>query len=61
LDGAHDRTALRDVLAGFVISGDLDVEEEGQPVREAIKIPELAEKMVEQHLPEIARHALLVG
>lgn len=60
LDGSHDRPALRDVLANLVLNGELELEADGQPVREAERVREFAEKTVEQQLPDLARHALLV-
>jgi methyltransferase-like protein len=61
LDGSRDRQALRDLLVELVLSEQLDVEAEGQPVREPEKVREIAAQTVEQQLAELARHALLIG
>ncbi|MCI0455927.1 MAG: class I SAM-dependent methyltransferase [Gemmataceae bacterium] len=61
LDGSRDRAALVAAVAELVQQGDLTVEQDGQPVRDAKQVRDLAAQTVEQHLTELARHALLVG
>jgi methyltransferase-like protein len=61
LDGTCDRKALPEVLVDLVQTGQLEVEAEGQPVRETDKVRDFAEQTVEQQLLQIARQALLVG
>jgi methyltransferase-like protein/SAM-dependent methyltransferase len=61
LDGSRDRAALVEALAAVVASGDLEIEQGDQPLRDAAKVREVLAESLEASLHRLAGSALLVG
>lgn len=61
LDGTNDRNALRIVLTALVSNGELQVEQDGEPVSDAEKLAELAEATIDKQLDQLARLSILTG
>jgi len=61
LDGQHDRSQLQDALAQLVTSGSLVIHEAGQAVKDPQRVGQILSQSLEQQLPQLARHALLVN
>jgi len=61
LDGRHDRSGLVAELAGLVQEGTLAVQKHGQPVRDAERVRGILTDAVDATLPQLARHALVIG
>jgi methyltransferase-like protein len=60
LDGSHDRPALIEGIAAAVSRGELNVEKDGQPVRDEKQLQEVIGQAVDRQLGILARNALLV-
>jgi methyltransferase-like protein/SAM-dependent methyltransferase len=61
VDGKNDKAALGTALRQKVVSGDLVVEAEGQPVTDENKLKEILHEAIDKHLNQFARSALLMG
>jgi hypothetical protein len=61
LDGTRDRTAILDAMAAAAEHGKLNVQEEGQPVRDADRARALLSTTIEPALAQLANMALLVA
>jgi methyltransferase-like protein/2-polyprenyl-3-methyl-5-hydroxy-6-metoxy-1,4-benzoquinol methylase len=61
LDGSRNRATLLHDLASLVAEGNLVVQQDGRPVKDARQIQETLSETLDQSLPELARAALLVG
>jgi methyltransferase-like protein len=61
LDGRRDRAALLDALEGLAARGELQVQQDGKPVRERPRVWECLGQGLEQQLPALARQALFVS
>lgn len=61
LDGKHDRGQLQEALANLVTAGELVIHEAGQPVKDRDRIARILSQSLDQHLPQLARHAILVS
>jgi len=61
LDGQHDRGQLQESLAHLVTAGDLVIHEAGHPVKDRDRITRILSQSLDQHLPQLARHALLIA
>ena len=61
LDGSRDHDAVLDGVVAEVLSGDFDLSQEGQPIREPEAIRALFEKEIEPALRRLAADALLAG
>ncbi len=61
LDGRHDRAALIDALGDLVAKGELTVEKDGQPLKEAEQMRKIVEEAVDEQLKMLARNALLTA
>jgi len=60
LDGSRDADALADILTDLAQSGQVTVQEDGQPVRERDKVRRLLRASMDGILQELANNALLV-
>jgi len=60
LDGTRDRDALRNALIEHVQQGELTVEKDGQPVRDANQLDEIVGQAMTEPLQALARHGLLI-
>jgi methyltransferase-like protein/SAM-dependent methyltransferase len=60
LDGTRDRSALSEVVAGLVKSGEFTVKEQDQPVTDPERVRLLAGPVVNERLAVLGRNALLV-
>ena len=61
LDGTRDRAVLRGVLAQEVQEGRLEIEKDGEPVRDPDQLGPILDALIEQTLRKIAGLALLVA
>jgi methyltransferase-like protein/SAM-dependent methyltransferase len=61
LDGAHDRTALREVLAKEVREGRLGIAKDGEPVSDPAELARMLDALVDQTLRKMSGLALLAG
>lgn len=61
LDGTRDRAALLDELVKFVMSGQMNMQVESQPVTDCDTARKILESSLEHELIRLARSALLVG
>jgi methyltransferase-like protein len=61
LDGTRDRPALREVLKELAMKGILTVRQNNQPITDVNLVSRVLTEALEQHLPRLARNALLVG
>lgn len=61
LDGAHDRAALREVLAGEVRAGRLGIARDGVPVSDPSELAGMLDALVDQTLRKMSGLALLVA
>lgn len=61
LDGAHDRAALREVLAKEVREGRLGIAKDGVPVSDPAELAGMLDALVDQTLRKMSGLALLVG
>jgi methyltransferase-like protein/SAM-dependent methyltransferase len=61
LDGKHNRAALMEVLVQSVARGDLEIQQNGQALREGANIPRILEEGLATSLHRLAAGALLVG
>ena len=60
LDGTRDRSALTDVVAGLVRSGELTVKEQDKPITDPDRVRQLSGPVVGERLSFLGRSALLV-
>jgi methyltransferase-like protein/SAM-dependent methyltransferase len=61
LDGSRDRAALLDALADLVATDVLVIYEDGQPVTDGPRVRHHLTAALDQQLPRLARHSLLLG
>ena len=61
LDGSRERAALVDAVKALVDRGDLNVQEDGQPLGDPGRLRDVIEQAMERQLGTIGRYALLVG
>ncbi|MDE3181628.1 MAG: methyltransferase regulatory domain-containing protein [Acidobacteriota bacterium] len=61
MDGTRDRPALLREMERRAASGELTVEQNGEPVRDAAKAREVLENGMDQNLAKLARLAMLVA
>ncbi|HEV3165834.1 MAG TPA: class I SAM-dependent methyltransferase [Isosphaeraceae bacterium] len=60
LDGQHDRAALREILAGFVADGKLELRHAGPPPHDPARVREIVSQALEAALKRLAASALLI-
>ncbi|HEX6903555.1 MAG TPA: methyltransferase regulatory domain-containing protein [Thermoanaerobaculia bacterium] len=61
LDGAHDRAALREVLAKEVREGRLGIAKDGEPISDPDELARMLDALVDQTLRKMSGLALLVA
>jgi len=61
LDGSRDADALVEEMTGQVLSGQLDLQHEGQPVRDPEKVRHACRAALGHILPALAKNAFLVS
>jgi methyltransferase-like protein len=61
LDGTRDRAALLEVLTDLAMAGELEVEENGVPVKDSPRLGDLIRRAVDRQLSLLQHNALLIG